>query len=486
MFVEQSGLFLLVVLDRFHLADQVLHNGIADAVALRLVHLGPGEHVVAHVVGLGPVAHQLLQVAVGELAHVGGVLDEEQRGGDGALHVVGHRGQHGVVHDDGLRRRQERADLVAELHAAEEAVHGLVGDDGVVEREERAGGEGVAVHLVQVRVVDGVHVRVVAEHERRHVVLRADAGARQHHRVDRVLRGGLAGGQVRQVLVVRVVQRACRLGDGLRVSRAAHRHVDHLADAAGAVEEQRVVVVRDLLAHQAALHRLVALRDVHRQVVVVLVVALRAHVRKRDLALSAAPTAHRDRLQQQRRQRVVGHRAHVDAGALRGAQLSVLHEDGGLRGQEVIDLLLTGLPRCHLLLGIVEALAGEGQLGLVHAVRHDEVAVFVHFSGNQVREGGRVGVEVQLRAVLQPVGALEVLHVCFVASHVLIVTGGERIDLDLFSEERVRLHVLDNIKLDGLRCLGEKALSDERRRSLHGGADGIHFSARDGKHERKQ
>ena len=299
MFVEQSRLFLLVVLDRLHLADQVLYNGIADAVALRLVHLGPGEHVIAHVARLGPVAHQLLQVAVGEFAHVGGALNEEQCRRNGALHVVGHGGHHRVVHDDGLRRRQERADLVAELHAAEEAVDGLVGDDGVVEGEERAGGEGVAVHLVQVRVVDGVHVRVVAEHERRHVVLRADARARQDHRVDRVLRGRLARGQVREVLVVCVVESACRLGDGLRVSRAASRHVDHLADAAGAVEQQRVVVVRDLLAHQTALQRLVALRDVHRQVVVVLVVALGAHVRQGELPLSTTPLAHRDRLQQQ-------------------------------------------------------------------------------------------------------------------------------------------------------------------------------------------
>ena len=486
MFSGTNRRFLLVVFNRFHFLDQVLHNGIANSVTLRLVHLRPRQHVVAHVVGLRPVAHQLLQVAVGQLAHVGGVLDEEQRGGNGALHVVGDGGHDRVVHDHGLRGRHEGADLVAELHAAEEAVDGLVGDDGVVEGVERTRAEGVAVHLVQVGVVDRVHVRVVAEDERGHVVLRANAGAGQHHRVDRVLGGRLSGGEVGEVLVVCVVERGGGLGDGLRVRKGAGDDVDHLADAARAVQEERVVMVRELFSDQAVLHRLVALGDVDRQVVVVLVVALRAHVRQGELRFTTSPTAYGDRLQQKGGQRVVGDAAHMHAGSVRRSQLSVLHVDGGLRGQEVVDLLLTPCRQGDLLLGIVEAIAREGQLGLVQRVAHDEVAVLVHLSGNDLRQSGGVGVEVQLRAVLQPLGALEVLHVRFVASFVLGITEGVETDLHFLSKQGIRLHILDNVELDGLRRFRKGTSSEERRHSLHSKASTMHSFANKGEHDGSQ
>ena len=131
--LQNSPLFLHIVLDRLHLGDQILHNRVADLEALCFAHFSPCHEVLLAILGHLPALHELLKRSIVHLVHSRSVLDEEQCGWKGARRIVLCRCHNRVIHKHRLRRLHQRANFGAQLHATLLAAHEVVADDRVIE-----------------------------------------------------------------------------------------------------------------------------------------------------------------------------------------------------------------------------------------------------------------------------------------------------------------------------------------------------------------
>lgn len=285
-FTNRAFLFA-VVFQPFHLANHILHDGVADGVALRLAHLRPRKKVVRHVFGVRPGLHQLAELVVTHLLHARRLLDEQQCTRQRARGIVQSARKNAVVDEQRLRRRNQRADTVAQLNATKESIHEIVADDRVVQRVQRSRREGVTMDFVQVLMRNVVEVFAARKQKGRHVVLRTKATAGNNDRIDRVLGRRLARRQIRQIAVVRVIQLVGCICNLLPMTRSKRTHVDHLTDTAIPVDHQTVGMGAHLMSVHAILQRRIATRHVNRQVVAVLVPFLRLDIGHRELQMSS-------------------------------------------------------------------------------------------------------------------------------------------------------------------------------------------------------
>ena len=120
--------------------------------------------------------------------------------------------------------------------------------------------------------------------------------------------------------------------------------------------------------------------------------------------------------------------------------------------------------KSHIRLHRLKALRRGKDGRFLQMLRNVETVVRVHLSLDHLRQSNRVRVENEGIARLHPLGAPEVLQFRLLASFVLDHSTSQFPYLNLLRKERVRSHILHNLKLVRERTLCKGTTVNHRSR----------------------